>query len=41
MRKADTRKVRFVKDDTLIVAIDVGMEMNHGSTYQLNEHFFI
>jgi len=30
MREADTRKVRFVKDDTLIVAIDVGMEMNHG-----------
>ena len=30
MRKADTRKVKFVKDDTLIVAIDVGMEMNHG-----------
>ena len=30
MRKADTRKVKFVRDDTLIVAIDVGMEMNHG-----------
>ena len=30
MRKADTRKVKFVKDNTLIVAIDVGMEMNHG-----------
>ena len=30
MREADTRKVRFVKDETLIVAIDVGMEMNHG-----------
>jgi len=30
MRKADTRKVRGVKDDTLIVAIDVGMEMNRG-----------
>jgi hypothetical protein len=27
MRKADTRKVKFVKDDTLIVAIDVGMEV--------------
>jgi len=30
MRKADTRKVKFVKDGTLIVAIDVGMEMNRG-----------
>jgi transposase len=30
MRKADTRKVKVVKDNTLIVAIDVGMEMNHG-----------
>ena len=30
MKKADTRKVKFVRDDTLIVAIDVGMETNHG-----------
>jgi transposase len=30
MKKACTGKVKFVKDDTLIVAIDVGMEMNHG-----------
>jgi transposase len=30
MRKADTGKVKVVKDDTLIVAIDVGMEMNRG-----------
>ena len=30
MKRADTRKVRGVRDDTLIVAIDVGMEMNRG-----------
>jgi transposase len=30
MSQAETGKVKFVKDDTLIVAIDVGMEMNHG-----------
>ena len=30
MRQAKTGKVKFVKDDTLIVAKDVGMEMNHG-----------
>ena len=30
MKKADTGKVKFVKDDTLIVAIDIGMEMNRG-----------
>ena len=30
MRKVDTGKVKVVKDDTLIVAIDVGMEMNRG-----------
>jgi transposase len=30
MKKACTGKVKFVKDDTLIVAIDVGMETNHG-----------
>jgi transposase len=30
MRQAETGKVKFVKDDTLIVAIDVGMEMNRG-----------
>ena len=30
MKRADTRKVRSVGDDTLIVAIDVGMEMNRG-----------
>jgi transposase len=30
MNKADTRKVKFVKDSTLIVAVDIGMEMNRG-----------
>jgi transposase len=30
MRKADTRKVKFVKDNTLIVAVDIGMDMNRG-----------
>ena len=30
MKRAETGKVRGVKDDTLIVAIDVGMEMNRG-----------
>ena len=30
MKRADRWKVRGVKDDTLIVAIDVGMEMNRG-----------
>jgi len=30
MKKADTRKVKFVKDSTLIVAVDIGMEMNRG-----------
>jgi len=30
MRKADTRKVKAVGDDTLIVAVDIGMEMNRG-----------
>jgi transposase len=30
MKKACTGKVKFVKDGTLIVAIDIGMEMNHG-----------
>jgi transposase len=30
MRKAETGKVKVVKDDALIVAIDVGMEMNRG-----------
>ena len=30
MRKADTRKVKFVKDGTLIIAVDIGMEMNRG-----------
>ena len=30
MRKAATGKVKFVKDGTLIVAIDIGMEMNRG-----------
>jgi len=28
MRKADTRKVKAIGDDTLIVAVDIGMEMN-------------
>jgi transposase len=30
MRKADTGKVKVVKDGTLIVAVDIGMEMNRG-----------
>ncbi len=30
MKRAETGKVRGVKDDALIVAIDVGMEMNRG-----------
>ena len=30
MKKAKTGKIKFVKKDTLIVAIDIGMEMNHG-----------
>ena len=30
MRKADTRKVKAIGDDTLIVAVDIGMEMNRG-----------
>ncbi|MCX5842238.1 MAG: transposase, partial [Deltaproteobacteria bacterium] len=30
MKRADTRKVRGVRDDTLIVSIDAGMEMNRG-----------
>ena len=30
MRKAETGKVKVVKDDALIVAVDVGMEMNRG-----------
>ena len=30
MKKACTGKVKFVKDDTLIVAVDIGMEMNRG-----------
>jgi hypothetical protein len=30
LKRADTRKVRSVGDDTLIVTIDVGMEMNRG-----------
>ena len=30
MGKAETGKVKFVKDGTLIVAVDIGMEMNHG-----------
>jgi len=30
MRKADTGKVKVVKDGTLIVAVDVGMVMNRG-----------
>ena len=30
MRKAATGKVKFVKDGTLIVAVDIGMEMNRG-----------
>ena len=30
MKRADTRKIRGVRDDALIVAIDVGMEMNTG-----------
>ena len=30
MKKACTGKVKFVKDSTLIVAVDIGMEMNRG-----------
>jgi transposase len=30
MKKSDTVKVKSVKDGTLIVAVDVGMEMNRG-----------
>ena len=30
MRKADTGKVKVVRDDALIVAVDIGMEMNRG-----------
>jgi transposase len=30
MRQAETGKVKFVKDSTLIVAVDIGMEMNRG-----------
>ena len=30
LKRADTRKVRSVGDDTLIVTIEVGMEMNRG-----------
>jgi transposase len=30
MKKADTGKVKFVKENTLIVAVDIGMEMNRG-----------
>ena len=30
MKKADTGKVKFVKEDALIVAVDIGMEMNRG-----------
>jgi len=30
MKKAKTGKIKFVKEGTLIVAIDIGMEMNHG-----------
>jgi hypothetical protein len=30
MKKADTGKVKVVRDDALIVAVDIGMEMNRG-----------
>ena len=30
MREADTGKVKVVRDDALIVAVDIGMEMNRG-----------
>jgi transposase len=30
MKKADTGKIRRVKEDTLIVTIDIGLEMNRG-----------
>jgi transposase len=30
MRKADTGKVKVVRDDALIVAVDIGMEINRG-----------
>jgi hypothetical protein len=30
MRKVGTGKVKHVKDDTLIVSVEIGMEMNRG-----------
>ena len=30
MKKADTGKVKFLKDDMLIVIADIGLEMNCG-----------
>jgi hypothetical protein len=30
MTKADIEKVKVVRDDALIVAVDIGMEMNQG-----------
>jgi hypothetical protein len=30
MKKAETGKVKVVGDDALIVAVDIGMEMNRG-----------
>ena len=30
MKKADTGKVKVVREDALIVAVDIGMEMNRG-----------
>ena len=30
MKKAETGKVKVVRDDALIVAVDIGMEMNRG-----------
>jgi hypothetical protein len=30
MRKADTGKVKVVRDDALIVAVDIGTKMNRG-----------
>lgn len=30
MKKTKTGKIKFVKEETLILAVDIGMEMNHG-----------
>jgi len=30
MKKAKTGKIKFVKEDTSILAVEIGREMNHG-----------